>query len=228
MSCAEWPSSPRSRGFGFTAADVWPHRPGPDWSLDAGALEALGGLATLTAVLVGHPLIKRLGALWRAWRERSRLFRIELATTRILAEILPVGEPSLREQLREVKQRQALQYARQAMIADQMAAIMWQADKDGQQIWPSQSMIDATGFSAEELKGWGWLNTIHPADRERIRKHWIEAVVEQREFIEDCRCVSRHSDLVIDTHLHAKPFRLSGELICFNGMAIRKGAPHPD
>ena len=33
-----------------------------------------------------------------------------------------------------------------------------------------------TGKSEEELRGWGWVDSLHPEDRERTRAVWSEAV----------------------------------------------------
>ncbi|MGH2517465.1 MAG: PAS domain S-box protein, partial [Ktedonobacterales bacterium] len=71
---------------------------------------------------------------------------------------------------------------------DRFAAL---AQATGQMVWtvlPDGSVIDAppwrtfTGLTAEQIKGWGWLDAVHPSDRERTAHLWEQAVASQTPF----------------------------------------------
>ena len=63
------------------------------------------------------------------------------------------------------------------------SSLVWITPPDGQ-IAPDQPEWRAyTGMSVEQIKGWGWLETLHPDDRERARTDWQQAV-DTRSFYE--------------------------------------------
>jgi len=53
---------------------------------------------------------------------------------------------------------------------------------DGNCTWVNRSYARHTGRTIEEIKGSGWVNVVHPAERERIKEAWYEAVKHNREF----------------------------------------------
>lgn len=54
--------------------------------------------------------------------------------------------------------------------------IVWMTDASGVIVQPEDSWADFTGQTLQEYLGWGWLDAIHPDDRERTRAIWKEAV----------------------------------------------------
>lgn len=62
------------------------------------------------------------------------------------------------------------------------AEVVWTADASGQVIEASPSWTVFTGQSDEEQLGEGWLDAIHPDDRERVRMRWWDAVKSREMF----------------------------------------------
>ena len=58
------------------------------------------------------------------------------------------------------------------------AQIVWTTDAQGQ-VSDMPSWREFTGQSVDEIKGWGWIDSLHPDDRDRTAKIWSNAV-EQR------------------------------------------------
>lgn len=56
-----------------------------------------------------------------------------------------------------------------------------------------------TGQSAQEIKGWGWMSAVHPADREGVARLWSRAVVTKSPYEAEYRL--RRSDGVYRTFL---------------------------
>ena len=50
--------------------------------------------------------------------------------------------------------------------------LVFRSRGDGSRIWVSRQWIDFTGLSFEESLGFGWLEAIHPDDRERTLTEW--------------------------------------------------------
>ena len=62
------------------------------------------------------------------------------------------------------------------------AQVVWVASPDGAMMEDSAEWRKITGQSAEEFTGYGWLNCIHPEDRERVERDWRECVRTGRLF----------------------------------------------
>ncbi len=56
------------------------------------------------------------------------------------------------------------------------AQVVWVASPDGAMMEDSPEWRRITGQSAEDFTGFGWLNSIHPEDRERVERDWHECV----------------------------------------------------
>jgi hypothetical protein len=61
-------------------------------------------------------------------------------------------------------------------LADTLPAMVWIGDADGQLYYFNKSVYEYSGFSAEELTKVGWLDIVHPDDREENVKHWLDSV----------------------------------------------------
>ncbi|WP_413164326.1 PAS domain S-box protein [Capilliphycus salinus ALCB114379] len=73
----------------------------------------------------------------------------------------------------EVALRQSEQ--RYRSLVSILTSIVWTVDPEGQFIQPQPGWETYTGQSWSEHQNWGWLEAIHPEDRERVRALWIEA-----------------------------------------------------
>ena len=56
------------------------------------------------------------------------------------------------------------------------AQVVWVASPDGAMKEDSPEWRWITGQSSEDFTGFGWLNSIHPEDRERVERDWRECV----------------------------------------------------
>ena len=56
------------------------------------------------------------------------------------------------------------------------ATYVWTADAQGEALIAPLPWQTLTGMSQEQWKGWGWLEALHPGDRERIAQLWRQAV----------------------------------------------------
>ena len=57
--------------------------------------------------------------------------------------------------------------------------IVWTTDHDGKVVEDCPSWRAFTGQTYEQWKGWGWLDAIHPDDRERTAQVWRQCVHDQ-------------------------------------------------
>ena len=61
-------------------------------------------------------------------------------------------------------------------LAAATSAIVWTASASGEFETVEPSWNSFTGQTPQEARRWGWLQTIHPEDRERVKATWTQAV----------------------------------------------------
>ncbi|HWG89875.1 MAG TPA: PAS domain-containing protein, partial [Candidatus Thermoplasmatota archaeon] len=71
--------------------------------------------------------------------------------------------------------------ARYRSLVVATAQIVWTRLPDGS-VADMPSWRAYTGQSVEEVRGWGWLEAIHPEDRERVRAEWLRAVASREVY----------------------------------------------
>src|SRR6478752_1034281 len=83
----------------------------------------------------------------------------------------PVGGADTREQsaLRESEERYR-------SLVEATAAIVWNTPASGEFETPQPGWSAYTGQDFDQLKGWGWLDAVHPDDRPETARVWSAAV----------------------------------------------------
>jgi PAS domain S-box-containing protein len=61
-------------------------------------------------------------------------------------------------------------------LIEATVAIVWNTRATGEAEDEQPGWSAFTGQTFEELRGWGWLDAVHPADRERTARTWSEAI----------------------------------------------------
>ena len=92
--------------------------------------------------------------------------------------ICPVTETTaqLQGEHRERLLRAEAEAARFRLLAEALPALVWMARPDGFLDYYNQRWYDYAGLSAEQLTGWGWEVTWHPADLPDGHVRWLEAL----------------------------------------------------
>jgi len=81
------------------------------------------------------------------------------------------------EHLREEEERFRL-------LATSIPQLVFRTRANGERTWPSPQWIDFTGVDREASIGLGWLDAIHPDDREMTRNAWREAAQAGKYYVE--------------------------------------------
>ncbi|MCC2656542.1 MAG: hypothetical protein K0Q76_1650 [Panacagrimonas sp.] len=72
--------------------------------------------------------------------------------------------------------------ARFRALVEGAAQIVWSTDADGRVVEPLPSWCAFTGQTAARAMGEGWVDAVHPDDRERFRRLWRQALESARAF----------------------------------------------
>jgi PAS domain S-box-containing protein len=79
-----------------------------------------------------------------------------------------------------------------ANLLDSIRALVWNAASDGAIEFSNQRFREYTGFAAEQLRGWGWMNALHPEDRRP--EEWRAALAAGQAFEREARLRSAGGD----------------------------------
>lgn len=107
----------------------------------------------------------------------------------IVSELKTNGGASLRdavvqnsEALKRIENMSFNNIEVQRARMDNEPQMIFITDAAGNCEWTNRSYTRHTGRSLEELKGTGWVNALHPDNRESIQTEWYQATKENREF----------------------------------------------
>jgi|GEM_PF-501682 len=104
--------------------------------------------------------------------------------------------------------REALRLSedRYRTLTESMPVAIYSADPEGRCDFVSEHWMRFTGLAADAMLGDGWMEVIHPDDRERVAHAWREAITTGQPFEEEYRV--RRADGVYRWHLdRARPVR---------------------
>ncbi len=109
------------------------------------------------------------------------------------------GEPdkligTVRDITKEKTQQQQLIESEQKfrLLADSMPQKIWTADLEGNLNYFNKSVFEYSGMSFEEIISKGWLDIVHPDDKDENVKQWTHAISTGQDFIFEHRF--RHYD----------------------------------
>jgi PAS domain S-box-containing protein len=90
-----------------------------------------------------------------------------------------------------------------ALMGAQPEAMFETCDK-GEFVNVNRALETITGFSRAQMSGMGWVNAIHPDDRNRVIEQWADAIHDERAFLENCR-VRTSAGRVVLVRIEAYP-----------------------
>ena len=76
-------------------------------------------------------------------------------------------------------------------VADKAPVQIWTENPLRQLTWENRTALEFTGRTLDAEAGYGWLETVHPADRARVEDHYRRTSLEQRGFTLEFR-MRRH------------------------------------
>ena len=149
-------------------------------------IEAIGAIASgsVGAVMFIHKYV------WKPVREFSDRFRKLVETndqqqallTWIQAEMKPNGGSSLRDAIGRIETRGAASETKINLVFAQLSVAAFETDVNGKCLFVTDAWSRLTGIPHLEALGHGWINGIHPEDRDRVFEEWDHSVKQTRPF----------------------------------------------
>lgn len=81
----------------------------------------------------------------------------------------------------------------------------YETDALGHCLFVSKAWVELTGISPEEAMGNGWINAVHPDDRDRVFKEWESSIKQDRDFSLEYRV--GHGDKYLSITGRSSPVR---------------------
>ncbi|MFC5369044.1 GAF domain-containing protein [Salinirubrum litoreum] len=103
-------------------------------------------------------------------------------------------------------------------VANLVPSLLWSNDPEGSTFWYNQQWLDYTGQTMEEAADYGWLNAIHPEDREQSLENFQRAVDAGEPLRQEYR-IQRHDGEYHWFLVQARPVRNDGEISRWFGAA---------
>lgn len=150
---------------------------------------ALGGILVAGTVQLGRYLTAQIQVWRHATRNQTQVLtllpeQIKELTKKVLileAENHPNGGYSMRDSLNRIEIRQiVIEQTQRALISDMQVGV-FTTNHEGHCEWVNRKMLQMTGRSMAELKGFGWLNAVAKEERTAIRGEWGAALKDERE-----------------------------------------------
>jgi PAS domain S-box-containing protein len=161
------------------------------WIADISIAE-WGALLAIATTVVALSQKARNGISW-AYRKafptremlRQHIIDEEVTFNQILSQLVPNGSTSLRDAIDRIEHKQ---HDLEAFLAAQLnvhSVAIVRTDSEGKLTYANRAYQRLFGVSMAEVIGEGWVNVIHPTDRDRVYHLWQETVIGKREFNED-------------------------------------------
>lgn len=97
----------------------------------------------------------------------------------------------------------------QRALVEGIPQLVWRAVDGGEWTWASPQWTEFTGQSDADSRGWGWIETVHPDDRDAVRQAWATAI-EAGGFETEHRIRQARSDSYRWFQTRATPVRNGG------------------
>ncbi|MFC6998757.1 PAS domain-containing protein [Rufibacter roseus] len=153
-------------------------------------------------------------------RKDGTFFPVSCAASPIFENGVPVSTViEVKDLTEEVASEKALRESEEKFrfMAESLPQMFWTTRPDGYCDYYNQKWVEYSGLSMEELYGYGWIEIVHPDDREKASAAWRKAVESKTDYQVEYRV--RRADGKYRWHLTKGLPRLNekGEVIMWVG-----------
>lgn len=146
----------------------------------------------------------------RVWEYNNRVLHDEHGAPFVMGYALDITERRLYEhRLRE-------QQAELEAVNDGSPLGLFRAGLDGACSYVNRAFERMSGLRSDEARGSGWLQAVHPEDRDRVARDWLAATAARARFQSRLR-LRQDSGQTVWVSIQAAPLVVEGEIIGYAG-----------
>lgn len=149
-------------------------------------------------VIIATTITAIVAPTWLSWWNTRQTIR----------EFKPNGGSSVKDSLNRLETSVAATRQTALTLASVIGIAYFQTDSHGAYVYVSRDWQRLTSMFAEEALGTGWIDSIHPADRQLVLHSWNDAVKEARSWKAKCRMSNG-----MEIHLTANPIKSHAGLV---------------
>lgn len=154
-------------------------------------LVVLVGAGATTISIVWKKAVKPLlHGCKQVWKFAKSIESKFLLIDAIADSVKPNGGSSLRDAVDRIEFEVGRVFNRQRALLDLYIEPFFEVDVHGDYTLVNRAWTDLTGLPISRALGSGWVNAVHPEDREWVRREWDAAMEEGRIFSSTMRFVS--------------------------------------
>jgi len=161
-----------------------------DWNPLIEIGKIMGG--AIVAIATAWRLVPKIWAKvsgWMMYAMQEQITKMSADIEFIVSELKTNGGASLRdsvirneETLNRIESMTWSNVEVQRARMDNDREMIFITDEKGDCTWANRAYARHTGRTIEEVRGSGWINVVHPSQRDRVAKAWYDAIKHNREF----------------------------------------------
>lgn len=128
----------------------------------------------------------------------QRTADVETLLKQVKHEVMPNGGTSLRDAVNRTESTVNLLVGQMRAHADaDDDAARLDCDSEGRVEWMARALMTWTERTSDDLKGHGWISSIHPDDREDVAEEYARCIRHRRQFDVAFRLINRRGDVTM-------------------------------
>jgi len=158
-----------------------------------------------------------------ALRRDDREFPVELTVTPLKSGDTWIFSSFIRDISERKRSEEQLRTSELNLrrMTETIPEMLWSATPDGAIDYCNARVLDYTGLSQEEIKGSGWMKTIHPDDADDTERSWTHSVENGAPFRCEFRCLHASEGMYRWCVSSALPLRASdGDILKWYGTVV--------
>ena len=141
--------------------------------------------------------------------------------TELSQELVPNGGSSLRDSMNRVEQSVVSLTSKLRMIVQLNEWDAFETDAQGNWTCCTGTFDHATGLEKEQILGYGWMNAVHPDDRNRVLEEYKLAMRQERDWICKLGIKNIQTGITGEYQIKAQCLRLNGQMFGYLGIIER-------
>lgn len=124
----------------------------------------------------------------------------------VYAELRPNSGSSVKDSIKRIEDNIIVLMNKNRIILDDYHTGIIETNEKGEITWANATYLELTNRDLRETIGNGWINSVHPEDRNKVYEEWTKAFEQFRNFESSFR-VMKQDGSILKVQAHAFPIK---------------------